>query len=140
MKLEMPESFKDVAIIFSSDERKLLTRDDKTLYRVVMEQNYENMVSIGYNIPREQLLELLLEKEECVCADFEGDKDPPTTKDLEEYEKKKACNPCNLYVIKAFNRETKKKTCVRFRAEIERETLNEHLKTLCKEVLDTAKV
>ncbi|XP_043936130.1 zinc finger protein 888-like [Protopterus annectens] len=51
MKLEVPESFEDVAVEFSGEEWKLLSEEQKELHREVMVQNYENMISVGYNIP-----------------------------------------------------------------------------------------
>ncbi|XP_043922348.1 zinc finger protein 1 homolog [Protopterus annectens] len=50
------ETFEDVAVDFSLDEWKMLTKWDKLLYQEVMIQNFEHMVSIGYDIPLEQLL------------------------------------------------------------------------------------
>ncbi|XP_043943325.1 zinc finger protein 506-like [Protopterus annectens] len=63
MKLEVPETFEDVAVEFSREEWKMLSDQKKELYKEVMSQNYEHMVSLGYNIPKEQLL-LLIEKHE----------------------------------------------------------------------------
>lgn len=61
LKLEMPESFDDVAVEFSDVEWKMLSEQAKELHREVMVQNYENMVSLGYDIPVENL-NLLLKK------------------------------------------------------------------------------
>ncbi|XP_043944787.1 zinc finger protein 705F-like [Protopterus annectens] len=58
MKLELPERFEDVAIDFSREEWKLLTKPDKELHKEVMVQNYEHMVSVGYRVPKKQLLQL----------------------------------------------------------------------------------
>ncbi|XP_043942350.1 zinc finger protein 501-like [Protopterus annectens] len=57
--LTVPETFEDVAVTFSKEEWKLLRKQDKELYREVMVQNYENLVSLGYKIPPESLLLLL---------------------------------------------------------------------------------
>ncbi|XP_043942930.1 putative zinc finger protein 75C [Protopterus annectens] len=44
--LTVPEVFEDVAVAFSEEEWKLLRKQGKELHRVVMVQNYENMVSV----------------------------------------------------------------------------------------------
>ncbi|XP_043923949.1 zinc finger protein 81-like [Protopterus annectens] len=67
MKLEVPEKFEDVVIEFSSEEWKMLSKEERALYREVMMQNFENMVSLGYKIPVEQLC-LLIEKDEAFPA------------------------------------------------------------------------
>ncbi|XP_043943093.1 zinc finger protein 25-like [Protopterus annectens] len=68
MKLEVPETFEDVAVDFSREEWKILTTEEKELYKEVMSQNYEYMVSLGYNIPKEKLL-LLIEKHKKLVPD-----------------------------------------------------------------------
>ncbi|XP_043943302.1 putative zinc finger protein 705E isoform X4 [Protopterus annectens] len=68
MKLEMPEAFEDVAVDFSREEWKMLCNQEKELYKEVMMQNYEHMVSVGFNVPIEQLL-LLIEKQEELLPD-----------------------------------------------------------------------
>ncbi|XP_043942040.1 zinc finger protein 320-like [Protopterus annectens] len=60
MKLKAPETFEDVAVGFSEEEWKMLSKEDKTLHREVMVENYEHMVSLGYKIPLEQLLLLVI--------------------------------------------------------------------------------
>ncbi|XP_043912736.1 zinc finger protein OZF-like isoform X2 [Protopterus annectens] len=64
MKLEVPENFDDVSIAFSKEEWKMLSKHEKALHREVMVQNYETMVSLGYVIPKEQLLLLFTEVKE----------------------------------------------------------------------------
>ncbi|XP_043942389.1 tripartite motif-containing protein 15-like [Protopterus annectens] len=59
--LSAPESFEDVAVAFSAEEMKLLTKQDKELHKEVMLDNYETLVSAGYKIPPEALLVLLKE-------------------------------------------------------------------------------
>ncbi|XP_043943296.1 zinc finger protein 2 homolog [Protopterus annectens] len=72
MKLEMPESFEDVAVDFTVEEWKLLSKRDKELHKEVMVQNYEHMVSVGFNIPKRQLLLLIEKQEELVPDSLEG--------------------------------------------------------------------
>ncbi|XP_043942371.1 zinc finger protein 436-like [Protopterus annectens] len=60
--LSAPESFEDVAVKFSAEEMKMLTKQDKELHKEVMLENYETLVSAGYKIPPEALLVLLKEE------------------------------------------------------------------------------
>ncbi|XP_043942326.1 zinc finger protein 25-like isoform X2 [Protopterus annectens] len=57
--LTVPETFEDVTITFSEEEWKMLNKHDKEIYREVMVNNYETMVSVGYRIPKKKLLLLL---------------------------------------------------------------------------------
>ncbi|XP_043916166.1 putative postmeiotic segregation increased 2-like protein 3 [Protopterus annectens] len=61
MKLEVPKSFKDVAVEFSRAEWRMLSNREKALHREVMIQNFENMISVGYVIPLEHLCMLIKE-------------------------------------------------------------------------------
>ncbi|XP_043942935.1 LOW QUALITY PROTEIN: uncharacterized protein LOC122814417 [Protopterus annectens] len=45
--LSAPESFEDVAVTFSAEEMKMLTKQDKELHKEVMLENYETLVSAG---------------------------------------------------------------------------------------------
>ncbi|XP_043923829.1 zinc finger protein 883-like [Protopterus annectens] len=55
MKLEVPETFEDVAVEFSGEEWEMLSKPEKELHKEVMIQNYENMISVGYDIPVDHL-------------------------------------------------------------------------------------
>ncbi|XP_043943100.1 KRAB domain-containing protein 4-like [Protopterus annectens] len=68
MKLEVPETFEDIAVDFSAEEWKMLNNQEKELHREVMVQNYEHMVSVGFIIPKEKLL-LLFEKHGSLASD-----------------------------------------------------------------------
>ncbi|XP_043942392.1 zinc-binding protein A33-like isoform X2 [Protopterus annectens] len=59
--LSAPESFEDVAVTFSAEEMKMLTKQEKELHKEVKLENYETLVSAGYKIPPEALLVLLKE-------------------------------------------------------------------------------
>ncbi|XP_043942942.1 zinc finger protein 316-like [Protopterus annectens] len=59
--LSAPESFEDVAVTFTAEEMKMLTKQDKELHKEVMLENYETLISAGYKIPLEALLVLLKE-------------------------------------------------------------------------------
>ncbi|XP_043940769.1 zinc finger protein with KRAB and SCAN domains 8-like [Protopterus annectens] len=70
--LTVPETFEDVAVIFTEEEWKMLGKQDKEIYTEVMVQNYESLVSMGYRIPLRKLLLLLKESDELSDGDLEG--------------------------------------------------------------------
>ncbi|XP_043923786.1 zinc finger protein 501-like [Protopterus annectens] len=55
MKLEVPESFEDVAVEFSREEWEMLSEKEKKLHQEVMVQNFNHMIDVGYNIPVDHL-------------------------------------------------------------------------------------
>ncbi|XP_043942973.1 E3 ubiquitin-protein ligase TRIM39-like [Protopterus annectens] len=71
--LTAPETFEDVAVTFSEEEWKMLTKQDRELHKEVMVQNYESLVSVGYKILPEKLLLLLKQdSDEQPKCDVEG--------------------------------------------------------------------
>ncbi|XP_043942898.1 zinc finger protein 845-like [Protopterus annectens] len=72
--LTVPQTFEDVAVSFSEEEWKILRKQDKELYREVMVQNYENLVSVGYDIHPKTLLLLLKAENRLQEGDVEGKK------------------------------------------------------------------
>ncbi|XP_043923946.1 zinc finger imprinted 3-like [Protopterus annectens] len=72
MMLEVPEGFEDVAVGFSREEWDLLGDQEKELHREVMVQNYENMISVGYNIPVDQLWLIIRKHETIPPGDSDG--------------------------------------------------------------------
>ncbi|XP_043923808.1 zinc finger protein 93-like [Protopterus annectens] len=64
----VPKAFEDVAVEFSGEEWAMLNKQQKELHREVMIQNYENMISVGFNIPVDHLL-LFIKKEETDPSD-----------------------------------------------------------------------
>ncbi|XP_043924362.1 zinc finger protein 2-like isoform X3 [Protopterus annectens] len=71
--MQAPEAFEDVAVCFTDEEWKMLNKQEKELHKEVMMQNYETMISVGYNIQLEHLL-LLIKKDEDAPA-YEDQKD-----------------------------------------------------------------
>ncbi|XP_043937075.1 zinc finger protein 605-like [Protopterus annectens] len=74
MKLEIPAAFEDVAITFTDEEWKMLTEEEKELHRLVMVQNFETMISVGYSIPPEHLLSLIEKGDGATSYSLLGDK------------------------------------------------------------------
>ncbi|XP_075070333.1 uncharacterized protein LOC142159384 isoform X4 [Mixophyes fleayi] len=67
--VENKVTFDDVAVYFCKEEWELLGRDERGLYKEVMSDNYQSLVSLGFLLEKPKLMSLIEQEEEELWED-----------------------------------------------------------------------